>query len=169
MENRVSKKEKALYKPILNWLLEYLKNKNPGAEVSAYDVHAVDLSDFLERSPFKKFFPEYSTYKIMVDLVGVIQNGEKCDLVFVEVKDTQLNLRHLSQLLGYCKIVKPLSAFLISPDGLSKPLNQLLLHFKRLDILEYVPNHFMKTAKWDSARKAILTDSIIPSSGHSRK
>jgi len=37
MDNKISKKEKSLYKPILNWLDEYLKNKNPRAKVSVYD------------------------------------------------------------------------------------------------------------------------------------
>jgi len=163
MSEKTSKKEKSLYKPILNWLKEFLENKNPHAKIFVYDVHSRDLSDFLERMPFKKFFPEYSTYKIKIDLLGVIQYQNKCSLVFVEVKDDQLNLRHLSQLLGYCKIVKPAIAFLISPRGLSRPLYQLLLHFKRLDILEYKPNYFVKIAKWDNSRRAIRMDSIIPS------
>lgn len=163
MNKKISKKEKSLYEPILNWLREYLENKNPHAKVSVFDVHSINLSDFLERTPFKKFFPEYPTYKIKIDLLGVIQYQNKCSLVFVEVKDGQLNLRHLSQLLGYCKIVNPYMAFLISPRGLSRPLHQLLLHFKRLDILEYRPSYFIKIAKWDSSRNAIRTDSIIPS------
>ena len=165
MDNRVSKKEKSLYKPILNWLGEYLENKNPCAKVSAYDIHSVDLSDFLQKMPFKKYFPEYSTYKIKVDLIGVVEHKDKCLLTFIEVKDGQLNLRDVSQLLGYSKIVKPESAFLISPRGLSKPLSQLLKHFKRLDILEYIPNHLIRIAKWDSSRNAILMDSVIPPFG----
>lgn len=168
MSNKVSKKEKSLYKPILSWFDEYLKNKNPRAEVSVHDVHSVDLSDFLERTPFKKFFPEYSTYKIKIDLVGVVRGKYKCSLTFVEVKDVQLNLMHISQLLGYCRIVKPSAAFLISPKGLGKPLNQLLNCFKRLDILEYTPNHFIRIAKWDSSRNAILMDSVIPPFGYSK-
>lgn len=163
MTEKISKKEKILYKPILFWLEEFLKNKNPRARVYVYDVHAVNLSDFLEKTEFKKFFPEYSIYKIKIDLIGIIQTKDRCLLIFVEVKDAQLNLMHLSQLLGYCKIVRPIEAFLISPEGMSKPLNYLLTYFKRLDILEYIPNHFIRVAKWDSSRKAIRIDSVIPS------
>lgn len=162
MNKNTSKREKALYKPILNWLEEYLRNKNPVAKVSVHDVHSVNLSDFLERTKLKKIFPEYSAYKIKVDLVGVIQNQNKYSLIFVEVKDTEINLMHVSQLFGYCRIVKPSAAFLISPKGLSKPLKQLLIYFRRSDILEYIPNHFIRIAKWDNSRNAILMDSVIP-------
>ncbi len=166
MDNKISKKEKSLYKPILNWLDEYLKNKNPRAKVSVYDVHSTDLSDFLQRTPFKKYFPEYSTYKIRVDLVGMVEQKGKCSLTFVEVKYGQLNLRDVSQLLGYSKIVKPEFAFLISPKGLSRPLSQLLKYFNRLDILEYKPNYYIRIARWDSSRKAILMNSVIPPFGN---
>jgi len=162
MTEKISKKEKSLYKPILIWLNEYLKNKNPRAKISVHDVHSTDLCDFLERSSFKKYFPEYSTYKIRVDLLGVIEKDNKCKLVFVEVKDGKLTLLNYSQLLGYCRVVKPADAFLVSPRGLGKPLNQLLNHFKRLDILEYYSNHFIKIAKWDESRNSILMDSVIP-------
>jgi hypothetical protein len=162
MNKRDPKKEERLYKPILSWLKDFLKNKNPRAKIYVSDVHSVNLSDFLEKTEFKKFFPEYSAYKIKIDLIGIVKTSDKCLLIFIEVKDAQLNLMHLSQLLGYCKIVRPMYAFLISPKGISKPLNNLLVHFKRLDILEYIPNRFIRIAKWDSSRNAIRTDSIIP-------
>jgi len=98
----------------------------------------------------------------MIDLVGMVEQKGKCSLTFVEVKYGQLNLRDVSQLLGYSKIVKPEFAFLISPKGLSRPLSQLLKYFNRLDILEYKPNYYIRIARWDSSRKAILMNSVIP-------
>ncbi|MBU3999768.1 hypothetical protein KKG29_01135 [Patescibacteria group bacterium] len=142
-----------------------MENKHPKATIKTYDVHAVDLSDFIQRNNYTKFFPEYATYKIRVDLLGVILKKEKYTLVFVEVKDTPLSLINLSQLLGYCKILRPEFAFLISPKGLSKPLSQLLVHFNRLDILEFDKNKFVRVAKWNPTRNAIENDSIIPPLG----
>lgn len=165
MNNKKSKREIALYPQILTWLETYLENKNPKAVVKTYDVHAVDLSDFLQRNKYTKFFPEYATYKIRVDLLGVILKQDKCHLVFVEVKDTPLSLINLSQLLGYCKILKPDFAFLISPKGRAKPLNQLLVHFNRLDILEFNKNKYIRVAKWNTERQAIDNDSVIPPLG----
>lgn len=165
MNNYESKQEIALYPSILEWLQMYLENKYPKASIKTYDVHSVDLSDFIQRNGYTKFFPEYATYKIRVDLLGVVLENNKCSLVFIEVKDTSLSLINLSQLLGYCKILRPESAFLISPKGLSKPLSQLLLHFNRLDILEFDKNKFVRVAKWNPARNAINNDTIIPPLG----
>ena len=166
MNNYESKQEIALYPSMLKWLQMYLENKHPKAVIKTYDVHSVDLSDFIQRNKYTKYFPEYATYKIRVDLLGVILEKDKCNLVFVEVKDTPLSLINLSQLLGYCKILRPEFAFLISPKGLAKPLSQLLVHFNRLDILEFDKNKFVRVAKWNPARNAIEIDSIIPPLGN---
>ena len=166
MNNYESKQEIALYPSMLEWLQMYLENKHPKAVIKTYDVHSVDLSDFIQRNNYTKFFPEYATYKIRVDLLGMILEKDKCNLVFVEVKDTSLSLINLSQLLGYCKILRPEFAFLISPKGLAKPLSQLLVHFNRLDILEFDKNKFVRVAKWNPTRNAIEIDSIIPPLGN---
>ena len=152
---------------MLEWLQVYLENKNKNADVKTFDVHSTDLSDFFERSEYKKFFPEYAIYKIRVDLLGVVVKKDTCELTFVEVKDTQMSLINLSQLLGYCKILRPKQAFLISPRGLSKPMRQLLTHFNRLDILEFDRNKFVTVAKWNTSRNAIENDTAIPPIGHS--
>lgn len=166
MNNYESKQEIALYPSMLEWLQMYLENKHPKAVIKTYDVHSVDLSDFIQRNNYTKYFPEYATYKIRVDLLGMILENDKCSLVFVEVKDTSLSLINLSQLLGYCKILRPEFAFLISPKGLAKPLGQLLVHFNRLDILEFDKNKFVRVAKWNPVRNAIEIDSIIPPLGN---
>src|SRR3989304_269318 len=153
--NDNSKREISLYPDILRWLQGFLESKHPKSEIKTHDVHSVDLSDFLERNGYKRFFPEYATYKIRVDLIGIIKGKNSCNLVFVEVKDKQLSLINLSQLLGYCKILKPEFAFLISPKGMAKPLSQLLLHFNRLDILEFDNNKYIRVAKWNASRNAI--------------
>lgn len=166
MNSYGSKQEIALYPSMLRWLQTYLENKHPKTTIKTYDVHSIDLSDFIQRNTYTKFFPEYATYKIRVDLLGVILENNICKLVFVEVKDTQLSLINLSQLLGYCKILRPEFAYLISPRGLSRPLSQLLVHFNRLDILEFDKNKFARVAKWNSTRNAIENDTIIPPLGN---
>lgn len=164
-----TKKEVLLYKPISIWLEEFLKNKFPKTKVSVYDVHARNLSDLLESIPEKKYFPEYSTYQIKVDLVGLVERNNKCELVFIEVKDTTLSLKDLSQLIGYSKIVRPIGSFLISPKTLGRPLRQLLKHFKRLDILEYCPGYFVRIGQWDMVRNSVLDGDFIPSFSHINK
>ena len=164
--NKGAAGEISLYPQILNWLQGFLESKNSNSKVKTYDVHATDLSDFFERYGYKKFFPEYATYKIRVDLLGVVIADDVCELTFVEVKDTPISLNSLSQLLGYCKILKPDRAFLISPRGLSKPMSQLLTDFGRLDILEFQKGKFVTVAKWNASRNAIENDTAIPPIGY---
>lgn len=163
--NGISKNEIALYPEISNWLTTYLKVKNPKAKITVQDIHAEELSDFLQKTNLKKYFPEYSAYKIKVDIVGAIEQNGICNLVFVEVKDTALSLINLSQLLGYCKIVLPKSAFLISTKGLAIPLHQLLNIYGRTDILNLEKNVVVRVVRWNQMKKTIDTDSVIPPFG----
>ena len=154
--NGVSKQEIALYKPMQEWFDSYLRNKNPNAEVIVHDVHKVYLSDFFTKAEFRQDFPDYSTYKIKVDLLGIIKAGDTYDLVFIEVKDESLNFSHLAQLLVYSKLVRPIRAILISPQGLSMHLNDIVNKYHRVDMLEYIPHGKIQLAQWDKYRGAIF-------------
>jgi len=59
------------------------------------------------------------------------------DLVLVECKNSKLTLAHLSQLLMYNRIARPLYSFLISPAGFSRSLVALLQEYPRHDVLVY--------------------------------
>lgn len=167
--NNEERKELALYTPIAQWFLEFLQTKHPRASIEVFDTHSQDLSDFLQRSKYKKYFREYSTYKIKVDIVGMVEEKESCGMAFIEVKAISLSLKDLSQLIGYCKIVCPISAFLISSRGIGVPLGMLLNNFKRLDILEYSRNHLIRIARWDESRRSINTGTVIPPFNHARQ
>lgn len=155
-ENKPSKKEIALYEPMKNWFSEYFKNKNPHAKVEIFDVHNAYLSDFFTKSKLKKDFPDYPTYKIKIDLLCIIEGNSGYDLVFIEVKDGELNFANLAQLLVYSKLVRPSQSILISPQGLGKHLNDIINKYNRLDMLEYMPNRKIKLSKWDKERGAIF-------------
>jgi len=160
------KNEVDYYPTILKWLQIYLENKNTNSIINTYDTHSINLSDLIRREKLTKYFPDYSTYEIRVDLIGTILENQECDLVFVEVKKTSLSLINLSQILGYCKIFQPKQAFLISPTGFSKSLNRFLIHYRRLDILEFEKNKYIRVAKWNTTRNSIETDSIFPPLGN---
>ncbi len=153
---KISKQELALYEPMQKWFGEYLQNKNPNDEVVVHDVHKIYLSDFFAKAEFRKDFPDYSTYKIKVDLLGLIKKDGKCSLIFIEVKDGELNFSHLAQLLVYSKLVRPTQAILISPQGLSTHLNDIINKYHRMDMLEYMSNRKIQLSKWDKHRGAIF-------------
>lgn len=152
---KISKQELALYEPMKEWFGGYLQNKNSSAEVSVHDVHKVYLSDFFSKPNFRQDFPDYSTYRIKIDLLGIVKRKREYNLVFIEVKDGALNFSHLAQLLVYSKLVRPSQAILISPQGLSTHLNNIVNKYHRLDMLEYIPNRKIQLAKWDKYRGAI--------------
>jgi hypothetical protein len=161
------KQEIQLYPSMLVWLERYLRNKHPQAQVSVHDVHATDLSDFFVTQPLqvRQYFPAYATYKIRVDLLGIVEENGACLLTFVEVKDGSLSLINLSQLIGYCKVVLPENAFLVSPAGTTPSLHQLLHHFNRRDILQYdcsQPHRTVRVAKWLPARGDIEIGTVFP-------
>jgi len=153
---KISKQELALYEPMQNWFSSYLQNKNPDAEVIVRDVHKIYLSDFFTKAEFRQDFPDYSTYKIKIDLLGIVKRSEQYKLIFIEAKDGFLNFSHLAQLLVYSKLVRPIQAILISPQGLSTHLNDIVNKYHRVDILEYMPNRKIQLAKWDRYRGAIF-------------
>ena len=153
---KISKQELALYEPMQNWFSSYLQNKNPDAEVIVRDVHKIYLSDFFTKAEFRQDFPDYSTYKIKIDLLGIVKRSEQYKLIFIEAKDGFLNFSHLAQLLVYSKLVRPIQAILISPQGLSTHLNDIVNKYHRVDMLEYMPNRKIQLAKWDRYRGAIF-------------
>jgi hypothetical protein len=153
---KISKQEFALYEPMQKWFGSYLQNKNPHAEVIVHDVHKIYLSDFFTKANLRQDFPDYSTYRIKIDLLGVIKRKKQYELVFIEVKDGALNFSHLAQLLVYSKLVRPVKAVLISPQGMSTHLNDIVNKYHRVDMLEYMPSRTIQLAKWDSHRGAIF-------------
>jgi len=52
--------------------------------------------------------------------------------------------------------VRQAQAILISPQGLSTHLNDIVYKYNRMDMLEYMPNRKIQLAKWDRYRGAIF-------------
>ena len=127
--------EYELYPDVIRWFEKYLKGKYPKAEIKAYDTSRQDLSEFLRHHKLHLFFPEFETYVIKVDITAAITYKNQCNLAFVECKLNPINLKDISQLLGYSKVVNPRHSFIISPTGISSPVNTLVKIFKRYDIL----------------------------------
>lgn len=145
-----------MYPDIVNWLKPILIEKFKSAsKIIVLDTHDSDLSNFIIKLNYTKYFPEYSTYNIRQDITGFIEYRGKVDLVFIECKNTRLNLIHLSQLIGYSFIANPIHSFLISPKGLGASLHKLLFTYNRADILEYRPNKKISVLKWNKSKKDI--------------
>ena len=148
-----------IYKDIIPWLENRLKGDygRKAKKITVLDTHDSDLSNFIIKLKYQRFFSDFTTYKIRQDITGFIEYEDKVDLVFVEVKIGQLKLIDLSQLIGYSCIPNPLPIFsiLIAPAGMGSTLSKLLTSFNRRDILEFRPGRKIEVLKWDEKKQDI--------------
>ncbi len=146
-----------MYPDIINWLDKDLKQKfgKKAYKIQVLDTHDSDLSNFIIRLNYQKFFPEFTTFQIRQDITGFIEYEDRVELVFVECKNTTLSLLNLSQLIGYSSIALPIYAILLSPQGMGTTLKKLLQTYNRKDVLEYKLNRKIQVIKWDFNKQDI--------------
>lgn len=159
-------KEQEMYPEVARWLKFFLAERNLESEVDAFPLGKIKLSSFLESKNLHEFFEDYLTYEIEVDVLGVIHKKEKVQLAFVECKLKPITLRDVSQLLGYSKVAQPAYSLIISPEGLSKPVDLLFNTFRRYDVLNYGDGKNIKVATWDPGRKEIVASTLLPAGDH---
>ncbi|MGJ8743203.1 hypothetical protein [Polaribacter sp.] len=146
-----------IYPDLIVWLENRLKGDfgRKAKKITVLDTHDSDLSNFIIKLKYQRFFPNFTTYKIRQDITGFIEYENKVELVFVEVKIGQLKLIDLSQLIGYSCIALPLFSILIAPAGMGSTLAKLLTSFNRKDILEFRPGRKIEVLKWDAIKQDI--------------
>jgi len=145
--------EKELYEPLVNHLKRYLSKKyNESAE--AFNTSASNLNLFLKNKNIELFkvFDFCEKFHIRPDVVGFLTQSKK--LIFEEAKVTQLDLKALGQLLGYCFVAKPEEAILVSSK---KPSLSLIKVLKaRPDLLEYGPGKKIQIGIWQDNTLKLL-------------
>jgi len=151
------KTEIEMYPDIIRWLENDLKQKysKQAKKITVLDTHDSDLSNFIIRLNYQKYFPEFTTYQIRQDITGFIEYADKVELVFVECKNETMSLIHLSQIIGYSCIALPFYSILLSPHGMGTTLSKLLQTFNRKDILEFRPKRKIQIIKWDYQKQDI--------------
>jgi len=153
-----------IYPDLIVWLENRLKGDfgRKAKNINVLDTHDSDLSNFIIKLKYQRFFPDFTTYKIRQDITGFIEYEDKVELVFVEVKIGQLKLIDLSQLIGYSCIALPIFSILIAPEGMGSTLAKLLTSFNRKDILEFRPGRKIQVLKWDAKKQDIdFMNSIV--------
>ena len=165
------KAEKDMYPDVCQWLEAFLKDRFRRAEVDVHALPHTPISRFLSTYDRGSFPGEWVTWNIKVDVVGFVHHPNRStDLVFVECKKNRLTLAHLSQLLGYSRIARPLYSFLISPAGFSASLVSLLQEYHRHDVLEYhseagkLPRQVI-IAEWEVATRHLNRHTMIGGAG----
>ncbi len=160
-------RERDLYRPVCDWLTDFLRQKYRSAHsVWADDTSRSSVADFLRRYNLTGYVPYWVTLDIPVDVTGAAliftrQNRQLLRLAIVEVKMHPINLRDLSQLIGYAKVVRPDHAFIVSPKGWTENLQRLVWEFGRTDVLEYAPNRRIVVARWDVASDSVRWGEVL--------
>lgn len=160
--------ERRMYKPVCQWLRRFLSERHRDARVQVHDVSRRSLSAFIDESKLREYLPaEWVTWDIRVDIVGFIIKEGEAQLAFAECKNNPITLAHVSQLLGYSRVARPLYSFLLSPAGTGDSLVQLIETYRRTDVLQYdwqtgIRPRTILIAKWDHWAGQIEVDSTLP-------
>lgn len=150
-----------MYAPVAAWLRRFMAGRFPRSEVRVEDTHSTVLSRFVQDEGIQRFYPEYQSFDVMVDVVGLVRSTKMCNLVFVECKLNPITLRDVGQLLGYSLVVQPAASFVISPRWWSSSLKSLLETYGRTEVLQY-GKRAIRVCKWDSDRQTVLLESVFP-------
>jgi hypothetical protein len=159
--------ELALYIPMASWLKSYLESRHRGATIEILDTFRGGLKSQITAKNYGYLFsPEWNHWEIEVDLTGLIIQDGKAQLAFIEAKDEELKLMHLSQLVGYSRVARPLYSFLLAPQGYSGSLAALLVTYARTDLLVYhqekgQQDRRIVVAQWDASLNNINHSTVI--------
>jgi hypothetical protein len=156
------KREEQMYHDVCGWLKGFLESRYKGSSIDVENTSKKVLSKWLVEKGYHRYFKDYQTYEIQVDVSGLIKKTESAQLAFVECKLSRITLRDLSQLLGYSKVAIPSFSVIVSPKGISRSMNSLFNISRRNDVLYYSSEKHIIIGRWDETRQEIDSSSIIP-------
>lgn len=160
--------EKDMYPPVATWLENFLTGRFKRHQIIVNQTPQTKLYRWLETRGFAEYFPDYLTYDIKVDIVGLACYNTNARLFLVECKLNRISLKDVSQLLGYSRVAQPHFAIILSPAGISRPLDYLLRQYGRFDVLNYGEEERkrLRIAQWDDVRETISVESLLPPGEH---
>ncbi len=156
-------KELELYHPVKTWLDAYLKRSlKPQSIVQTYIGADEFISKILIRKNLTKKITHSHYFNIKIDVFSVVSQNNKTGLVLVECKTKKLTLQHLSQLIGYSRIMQPVCAILLSPKEKTTGLNAFLNSDQKHNLLNYGKNRKITIAKWNGERSEVDIINCLP-------
>lgn len=158
--------EQLMYREVCAWLEHFLRQRHRHGEVHVLDTSRLPVYRALRRLNIKGLPGDWESWDIRVDVLGITADERSTRLALVECKNSAITLAHLSQLLGYCRVVQPEYAFILSPVGVSGSLKRLLLTHGRRDVLVYqAPKgrvaRSIVISRWDMTAKGLDYASLI--------
>jgi hypothetical protein len=159
--------EKELYPEVCAWLEGFLSQRYRNTEIIVRDTSRISLARCIEESGYyANLHPEWVSWDVRADVTAFLITPHSTKLVLVECKIQPITLLHLAQLIGYCRVVLPEHAFLISPKGISSSLSSLINTYERRDILNYLQHdseihRSIVIAGWNPQSKSLDSNSLI--------
>ena len=145
------------------WLFDYLKENYS----DDYNIEALVPSSNLSKlsNDSVKEIDGYSSFEFKPDVLGILSSktdGE-IKLVLLNRSTSAISLKEIGELQCYCRLAKPLLAFIASPKGLPEEVNLLLINEDmQKSILTYEKDSSIVAFRWDGNSKAIDKLSIFP-------
>jgi hypothetical protein len=158
------KNEQELHRSVAQWLKGFLKRRYLRAEdIIVQGPSRSTIVNFLKHHGLlRRSQPESEAFNVKVDVIGAaVLTEDDIRLAIVEVELNSVNLSSLCRLLGLSQILCPSHAFIISPQGWTSSLQQLIRDFNRRDVLEYVKGRHIIVAKWDLSSASIRPGDVL--------
>jgi len=162
-------REAEMYPAVKQWLHDYLQVRYPRHSVITVVCHAQRLNSLIRRLEIDNLLPkDWQSWDVQVDVVGFVCSSQDAAIALIECKNRPISLSHLSQIIGYCRVVKPQIGMILSSEGISEGLQQLLITFGRQDVLIYAERHQhapqrIILARWNAQMNSPEPSSAIPS------
>jgi len=145
-------------KILKDWLSNFLSRKYPEYEIEVLTPRRA-LSN-LENRRLKRV-QNISFFDFKPDVLGILTKKNNSELVLLNREVRTWGLQDIGVMLLYCRISKPLHAFMISTLGLAPQIDRIINHHKRHELISY-EGEKIKIFRWDLTINNIDKLSITP-------
>ena len=100
------------------------------------------------------------------DILGILTHikTKKIELVFLNREIKAFGLKEIGEMVCYCRLTNPKIALMVSSQGLASPIDKMINHNKRNDIISYNGKNIF-IFRWDLEKDNIDEISITPIEG----
>ena len=148
--------KKILKESVDFWLKNYT-NKKYG---SSYDIEIISDKSLSRDTRIIKSSKSHSNLIFSPSKTALMsrKNGQTVELILImEVADS-VSLNDISDMLIYCKIARPIEAFILSTHGITAPVEMMLLNKNRIEkCSDYVENT-IKICTFDTNENKIIRE-----------
>lgn len=149
-------------KKMRDWFEKYLEDSYS----PEYDIDVIlpkSSLSMINRGDLKSI-SDISSYEFRPDILGILTGADGSKLAFLNRNMHAIGIKDIGELLCYCRLAKPIEAFISSLKGVATEVTLLLM---RLDVQERLlkyDNKYITLFGWNSQLDEPEIRSMIPSS-----